>query len=68
MVVMLQTRVKRDSLSSTTQRQYLEGKPVLAVISGELGSKEKVTNRSKPIWAIWATAAGSIAEREGEEG
>jgi hypothetical protein len=51
-----------------SDRQYLEGKPVLTVMSGELGSKKKATNRSKPIWAIWATAAGSIAEREGEEG
>lgn len=67
MVIMLQTKVKRDCSSSATHRLYLESKPVLTVIKEtKLDWKGKRTDRSMPIWAIWATAAASILERERE--
>jgi hypothetical protein len=38
----------------------------VTVIDNELVQEGKTTNKSKPIWAIWATAAGSMLEREEE--
>jgi len=42
--------------------EYLESKPVATMINDELGSTENTTNKSKPIWAIWATMSGSMFE------
>ena len=53
MVIMLQTRVKRDCPSSTTHRLYLESKPVPTVIKEtKLNRKRKRTNKSMAIWDI----------------
>ena len=47
---------------------HLESKPVAGGINDGVYSRENETDRSKPIWAICATTAGSMFEREEGEG
>lgn len=53
-------------VSDDREMEHLESKPGVTEINDEDCSKGKETDRSKPSWAICATAAGSMFEGEGE--